>query len=84
MAVKKTLIGQLVRDGQRWVLTLQSSDANILRDIIETVRESAKKHDAVLLNAADPFGDTRKFEGEKPRKLRSDKGIKRNVAKEGA
>jgi len=83
MAVKKTLIGQLVRDGQRWVLTLQSSDANILRDIIETVRESAKKHDAVLLNAADPFGDTRQVEETKSRKPRSDKGIKRNVEERG-
>ena len=83
MAIKKTLIGNLVREGQRWMLTLQSADTDILRDIIETVRESAKNHDAVLLNAADPFGDTREAEEKKPRKLRSDKGIRRNVEEEG-
>jgi len=84
MAVKKTLIGNLARAGQRWLLTLQSSDVDILRDIVKTVRQSAKKHDAVLLNAADPFRDTREVVEKTPRKLRSDKGIKRNVEREGA
>lgn len=86
MSVKKTLFVNFTRLGhERWTLTLQSKDPDLLTDIRDMLRASTKKHDVVILNAADPFGGVtvEAQENKKPRKPRADKGTKRGSTASG-
>ena len=81
MAIKKTLIVNLVRQGRkRWQLTLQSTDSNLLAELRQAIYVLTEKHDVFILNAADPFGievPHASPKTKKVRKLRSDKGTRR-------
>lgn len=77
MAIKKTLIVDLKRQGRkRWALTLQGTDSGVPEELRTAIYTSTERHDVVVLNAADPFGEETPV-AKKIRKPRSDKGTRR-------
>ena len=76
MSIKKTLIVDLKRQRQRWVLTLRGTDADVLEELRATIYASTEKRDIAVLNAASPFGEDVPV-AKKTRKPRSDKGARR-------
>ena len=56
MARKKTLIVRCVTKGRNWSIECAGSDSALKSALAGAVRNAALEHNAVLLNASDPFG----------------------------